>query len=179
MTSTINGRLKNWKLTGVFVFLYFIVHLPSLNDYWSRDPLTHYAPITTRRRFREISRYLHFTHWSAGYRSVRSQAVYADMGTGTQWVLQSWSRKYVGEHVVKKLTSGFTTSTLTTSSPTSSPTSMGKIFLLHWKKLPQNNYTHTHIHSHTHAKTNSHTHAKTNSHTYTHTPMQHAHSHNH
>ncbi|XP_064399005.1 piggyBac transposable element-derived protein 4-like [Halichondria panicea] len=42
-----------------------IVHLPSLDDYWSRDPLTHYAPITTRIprwRFREISRYLHFVN---------------------------------------------------------------------------------------------------------------------
>ena len=48
-----------------FCILMGIVHLPSLDDYWSRDPLTHYAPITTRIprwRFREISRYLHFVN---------------------------------------------------------------------------------------------------------------------
>ncbi len=42
-----------------------VVHLPSLDDYWSRDPLTHYAPIAMkipRWRFREISRYLHFVN---------------------------------------------------------------------------------------------------------------------
>ncbi len=35
-------------------------HLPSINDYWSRD---HYAPIAdviSRQRFRDISQYLHF-----------------------------------------------------------------------------------------------------------------------
>lgn len=38
-------------------------HLPSLYDYWRRDPLLHYAPIDdriTRDRYRELSRYLHF-----------------------------------------------------------------------------------------------------------------------
>ena len=37
--------------------------LPSLKDYWKRDPTFHYAPIAdriTRDRFLEISRYLHF-----------------------------------------------------------------------------------------------------------------------
>ena len=36
-----------------------------MNDYWSRDPLLHYAPIsdrTPRWRFREISQYLHFVN---------------------------------------------------------------------------------------------------------------------
>ena len=38
-------------------------HLPSLDDYWSRDQRLQYAPIADRIprwRFREISRYLHF-----------------------------------------------------------------------------------------------------------------------
>ena len=37
--------------------------LPSIKDYWKRDPLFHYAPITDRiirDCFLEISRYLHF-----------------------------------------------------------------------------------------------------------------------
>lgn len=37
--------------------------LPSLDDYWRRDPLLHYAPVTDRitlDRFRELSRYLYF-----------------------------------------------------------------------------------------------------------------------
>ena len=40
-----------------------IVELPSLDDYWKRDPLLHYAPIAdriSRDRFRDLSRYLHF-----------------------------------------------------------------------------------------------------------------------
>ena len=46
-----------------FSVLMGINHLPSLNDYWSRDPHLRYAPVAdriTRDRFREISRYLHF-----------------------------------------------------------------------------------------------------------------------
>ena len=46
-----------------FSVLMGINHLPSLNDYWSRDPRLRYAPVAdriTRDRFREISRYLHF-----------------------------------------------------------------------------------------------------------------------
>ena len=64
MTSTINGRrltLKNWKRIGVFVFLWGL----STYHLWTTNPLTHYAPITTRIprwRFREISRYLHFVN---------------------------------------------------------------------------------------------------------------------
>ncbi|XP_064384056.1 piggyBac transposable element-derived protein 4-like [Halichondria panicea] len=48
-----------------FCILMGVVHLPSLDDYWSRDPLTHYAPIAMkipRWRFRENSRYLHFVN---------------------------------------------------------------------------------------------------------------------
>ena len=40
-----------------------INYLPSLNDYWSRDPRLRYAPVAdriSRDRFREVSRYLHF-----------------------------------------------------------------------------------------------------------------------
>ena len=65
------GRLWQWKEIDEekldafwgFSILMGVVQLPSLDDYWSRDPLTHYAPIAMkipRWRFREISRYLHF-----------------------------------------------------------------------------------------------------------------------
>lgn len=40
-----------------------LVHLPSLFDYWSKDPIFHYQMIAsriTRTRFLEISKYLHF-----------------------------------------------------------------------------------------------------------------------
>ena len=40
-----------------------INHLPSVDDYWSKDQRLRYAPIADRIprwRFREISRYLHF-----------------------------------------------------------------------------------------------------------------------
>ena len=46
-----------------FHILMAMNHLPSLDDYWRRDPLLHYAPIAdriTRDRYRELSRYLHF-----------------------------------------------------------------------------------------------------------------------
>ena len=46
-----------------FSILMGIDHLPSVDDYWSKDPLLHYAPIADRIpqwHFREISRYLHF-----------------------------------------------------------------------------------------------------------------------
>ena len=48
-----------------FHILMGINHLPSLDDYWRRDPLLHYTPIAgriTRDRFREVSRYLHFVN---------------------------------------------------------------------------------------------------------------------
>ena len=48
-----------------FSILMGIDHLPSVDDYWSKDPLLHYAPIADRIprwRFREISRYLHFVN---------------------------------------------------------------------------------------------------------------------
>ena len=40
-----------------------INHLPSLNNYWSRDPRFRYSPVAdliSRNRFPEPSRYLHF-----------------------------------------------------------------------------------------------------------------------
>ena len=46
-----------------FHILMAMNHLPSLDDYWRRDPLLHYAPIAdriTRDRYCELSRYLHF-----------------------------------------------------------------------------------------------------------------------
>ena len=46
-----------------FNILMGIVHLPAIDDYWSRDPHTRYAPIAdkiSRQRFRDISRYLQF-----------------------------------------------------------------------------------------------------------------------
>ena len=40
-----------------------INHLPSLDDYWFKDPHLWYAPVAdriSRDRFSEVSRYLHF-----------------------------------------------------------------------------------------------------------------------
>ena len=48
-----------------FHILMGINHLPSLDDYWRRDPLLHYAPIAgriTHDCFREVSHYLHFVN---------------------------------------------------------------------------------------------------------------------
>ena len=64
-------RYREWKKItkeDVKAFLGFSIlmginHLPSVDDYWSKDPLLHYAPIADRIprwHFREISRYLHF-----------------------------------------------------------------------------------------------------------------------
>ena len=66
-------KYRSWKQVTVeelkaflgFSILMGVDHLPSVNDYWSRDPLLHYAPISDRIprwRFREISRYLHFVN---------------------------------------------------------------------------------------------------------------------
>ena len=68
------GREKysDWeKITGMelraylgFSILMGMVHLPAVEDYWKLDPYLHYAPIAdriARNRFREITRYLHFT----------------------------------------------------------------------------------------------------------------------
>ena len=46
-----------------FCVLMGIVRLPEIRDYWSRDKRLHYAPIAdriSRKRFEEVSRYLHF-----------------------------------------------------------------------------------------------------------------------
>ena len=42
-----------------------IDQLPSVDDYWSKDPCLHYSPTADRIprwRFRELSRYLHFVN---------------------------------------------------------------------------------------------------------------------
>lgn len=46
-----------------FCILMGIVREPEIRDYWSHDELLHYKPIAeriSRKRFEEISRYLHF-----------------------------------------------------------------------------------------------------------------------
>ena len=64
-------RYREWrKITHEEVKAFFgfsilmgIDHLPSVDDYWSEDPLLHYAPIADRIprwRFRELSQHLHF-----------------------------------------------------------------------------------------------------------------------
>ena len=64
-------RYREWKKItkeDVKAFLGFSIlmgidHLPSVDDYWSKDPLLHCAPIADRIpqwHFCEISRYLHF-----------------------------------------------------------------------------------------------------------------------
>jgi hypothetical protein len=48
-----------------FSILMDIHQLPSIDDYWSKDPCLHYSPIAyriPRWLFREISRYLHFVN---------------------------------------------------------------------------------------------------------------------
>ena len=64
-------KYKSWtKITVEEIKAYFgfmllmgMVPLPSLEDYWKKDPVFHYLPIVDhilRDRFRDISRYLHF-----------------------------------------------------------------------------------------------------------------------
>lgn len=66
-----DDKYSSWKKITVeelkaflgFSILMGINRLPSIDDYWSRDPLLHYSPIADRIprwRYREISRYLHF-----------------------------------------------------------------------------------------------------------------------
>ena len=45
-----------------FSMLMGINRLPSVDDYWSEDPLLHYSPRIPRWHFREISWYLHFVN---------------------------------------------------------------------------------------------------------------------
>ena len=47
-----------------FKILMAMNNLPSIDDYWRRDPFLRYSPVAnriSRDRFRELSRYLHFT----------------------------------------------------------------------------------------------------------------------
>ena len=66
-------QYSTWKIISVeelkaffgFLILMGIDHLPSLDDYWSKDPPLHYTPVADRiprLRFREITRYLHFVN---------------------------------------------------------------------------------------------------------------------
>ena len=59
-------KFQEWKAVNVdelraflgFLILMAIIHLPSIDDYWNRDPLMHYSPIAdriSRDRFRELS----------------------------------------------------------------------------------------------------------------------------
>ena len=46
-----------------FNILMGIVKLPAIDDYWKKDPLLHYEPVSSkisRNRYREIRRYIHF-----------------------------------------------------------------------------------------------------------------------
>ena len=55
--------LEEFRTFLGFNILMGIVHLPAIDDYWSKDPRTRYAPIADkipRQRYREISRFLHF-----------------------------------------------------------------------------------------------------------------------
>ena len=61
-------KYTNWspltvKELGAYFGFMGIVHLPSLCDYWKKDSIFHYSPTadkTTRDRFLDIHRYLHF-----------------------------------------------------------------------------------------------------------------------
>ena len=51
-----------WAYLG-FCILMAVNHLPSMSDYWSTDEVYHYSPVAgriSRKRFFDISRYLHF-----------------------------------------------------------------------------------------------------------------------
>ncbi len=51
-----------------FCILMGMVRLPSIDDYWKRNPIFRYEPIAskiTRDRFREIRRYLHFVNYES------------------------------------------------------------------------------------------------------------------
>ena len=66
------AKYEKWdKLTLAELKAYFgfnilmgLVHMPEIEDYWKKDAHFHYSPIAScisRDRFRDISRYLHFT----------------------------------------------------------------------------------------------------------------------
>ena len=64
-----------------FNILMGINSLPSLEDYWKKDPVYHYAPVSDRiskDRFTEISRYLHFVDNST--LSPRTSPAYDRLG---------------------------------------------------------------------------------------------------
>ena len=61
-------KYDKWTKVTVEEFLGFSIlmginHLPSLDDYWLKDPRLRYAPVAghiSRDSFREVSKYLHF-----------------------------------------------------------------------------------------------------------------------
>ena len=66
-----SDALQSWQPVNVkelkafmgFIILMGITSLPSLNDYWKNDLVYRYSPVASRisrRRFLEVSRYLHF-----------------------------------------------------------------------------------------------------------------------
>ena len=61
----IHITLQEFKAYIGFCILMGLVRLPEISDYWKTDPYFHYAPIAdriSRRRFMEITRYLHFAN---------------------------------------------------------------------------------------------------------------------
>ena len=62
-TKWTNVTIDELKAYIGFKILMGIIRLPSLYDYWKKDPYYHYGPIAnriSRDRFMEIGRYLHF-----------------------------------------------------------------------------------------------------------------------
>ena len=66
----LEGTSKVWTTDDNEIKAYFgfyilmgIVREPEIRDYWSTNPFLHYGPIAnkiSRKRFEEISKYLHF-----------------------------------------------------------------------------------------------------------------------
>lgn len=82
-------KYENWKEISTedieayfgFMILMGINSLPSLEDYWKKDPVYHYAPVAdciSRDRFLEINRYLHFVDNST--LSPRTSSAYDRLG---------------------------------------------------------------------------------------------------
>ena len=62
-SACIHITLQEFKAYIGFCILMGLVRLLEISDYWKTDPYFHYAPIAdriSRRRFMEITRYLHF-----------------------------------------------------------------------------------------------------------------------
>lgn len=58
-------RVEELKAYFGFVLLMRMFPLPSVEDYWKRDPVSHYLPISdhiSHERFQNVSRYLHLVN---------------------------------------------------------------------------------------------------------------------